>query len=358
MKLARPSLFLLSPLLFVGATCVTNVSQHGAAGPWTGELVNSGGQTVSAAAATARMLDAAGREVYPGRIGVSACPSKLLPGERAAFELFSDAPDYPTPSIPLAVAKLPLRAEFDALAGEVVSSGPARGDGLLVTLLHRDAKTKIAHVRLTNNHSEGYYQQVTVCGILRAGDGSVLSVGRGDGPPMPHALFPGESVDIDVQFDAMREGNLRFYAVGLLAAPYADCCPLGPSTWTSVDTGPFSVLLPPGWQYQPAQGIDSFVGAFSGDGMTLTFDYGMYSGAPPDTSDPAFAAHDETVGGFTVRLFSPRVDGAGRTGIYVRTADVSPPFGYPVALSLSGTGLSPAQQQIALQLFRSLRIRP
>jgi hypothetical protein len=356
MKLAGRALLWLSPLLLVGATCVTNVSQHGAAGPWTGELVNTGDQTASAAAATARILDAAGQEVYPGRVGVIACPSKLLPGERAAFELFGDSPDYPAPSIPLASAKLPLRAEFDALAHEVVSSGPARGDGLLVTLIARDAKTKVAHVRLTNNHSDGYYQQLTVCGILRTGDGSVVSVGRGDGP-MPDPLFPGKSIDIDVQFDVMREGDLRFYAVGLLAAPYADCCPLGPSTWHSVNTGPFSVLLPPGWLYEPAQGIDSFVGAFSGDSITLNFDYGMYSGAPPDIGDPAFAAHDETIGGFTVRLYSPRIGDAGQTGMYVRTADVSQPFGYPVALSLAGAGLSPAQQQVAMQIFRSLRIR-
>ena len=355
MNLAGRTLLSLSPILLVGATCVTNISQHGTAGPWTGELVNAGDQTVSTAGATARLLDAAGRELYPGEVGVAACPSKLLPGERAAFELFSEMPDFPTPVIPLASAKLPLHAEFNAFSPEFIGSGPARGDGLLVTLVARDATRKVAHVTLTNNHSDGYYQQLTVCGILRAADKSIVSVGRGEGPPMPSALFPGESTDIDVQFDVMREGDLRFYAVGLLAAPYADCCPLGPSTWHSVNTGPFSVLLPPGWQYQPMQGIDSFVGGFSGDGVTLNFDYGMYGGQPLD--NPAFDVHDETVGGFTARLFLPKAGNVGEMQLYMRTADVSPPFGAPVALVLTGANLSPAQQQVVLQIFRSVRVK-
>lgn len=355
MNLASRTLLSLSPLLLLGATCVTNVSQHGATGPWTGELANTSDQTVSSAAAIARVLDATGHEVYPGTVGVFACPSILLPGERAAFELFSESADYPTPNVPIARAKLPLRAEFDRLAQEVIGSGPARGDGLLVTLIARDATKNVAHVQVTNNNSEGYYQQLTVCGILRAADGSIASVGRGDGP-MPDPLFPGESIDIDVPFDVMRNGDLLFYALGLLAAPYTDCCPLGPSTWHLVDTGPFSVLLPPGWQYQPMQGIDSFVGGFSGDGVTLNFDYGMYSGAAPAVGDPAFDVHDETIGGLTARLFSPKTATAGETGIYVRTAKASPPFGAPVALRITGADLSPAQQHVSLQIFRSLRV--
>jgi hypothetical protein len=154
----------------------------------------------------------------------------------------------------------------------------------------------------------------------------------------------------------MGDGELRFHALGLWQAPYADCCPLGASTWHSVDTGPFSVLLPPGWEYVRAQGVDSFVGSFVGDGITLGFDYGMYGGAPrPD--DPNLSMHDETVGGYTARLFFPKADGDGASGIFVRTVDAAPPFGYPVALVLSGYGLSSDQQQVALQIFRSIRFK-
>ena len=48
----------------------------------------------------------------------------------------------------------------------------------------------------------------------------------------------------------------------------------------------------------------------------------------------------------------------GQTGVYVLTRDTSPPFGYPVALGLYGSDLSSQQQEIAIQIFRSLRFKP
>lgn len=340
-------------VILLGATCVTNVNQHGDRGPWTGEVVNSGPQTVFGVAATARLLDAAGRELYPGRVGVLACPSKLLPGEVGAFELFESSPDYPpVPSLPLSEAKLPLQAAFDDLAHENVGTGQARGDGLLVTLLSRDAARKEATVKLTNNSNAPYYQ-FTVCGILRDKDRRIIAVGRADGP-LPSTLAEGQSVELRLAFDAWSDGPIRFHALGLWQAPYTDCCPLGASSWHSVNTGPFSVLLPPGWDYLPAQGVDSYVGSFVGDDVTLRFDYGLY-GAAPSFDDPQLSVHEETIGGYTARLFSPRA-GGGASGIWLDVANASEPLGLPITLLLNGEALTPEQQQVALQIFRSVRI--
>lgn len=353
--LIRTVLFLAAPLLLVGATCVVNVARRGDRGPWTGEVVNTGPQAVFGVGAYARLLDADARELYPGRVGVLACPSKLLPGEWGAFEIYSTANDYPTPSVPPDEATPPLRAEIDGLAQENVGTGQARGDGLLVTLLARDAQTRSARVRLTNN-APGAYSQFTVCGILRDADGNVVSVGRADGPALPYRLLPGQSIDLTVPFDVMAVGELRFYALGLLEAPYTDCCPLGASTWRSVDTGPFSVLLPPGWEYRPQQGIDSFVGQFAGDGVVLSFDLG-FTGGSPLQDDPAYSAHKETIGGYTAVVYAP-TGAQGRTGVSMRVAESSPPFGYPTALGISGMVLTPEQQAVALQIFRSVRFKP
>jgi len=351
----RTVLFLAAPLLLAGATCVTNVQQRGDRGPWTGEVVNTGPQAVYGVAASARLLDADARELYPGRVGALACPSKLLPGEWGAFEIFPTAGDYPTPSVPPDEATPPLRAEIDGLGQENVGTGQARGDGLLVTLITRDALTKSARVRLTNN-GPGAYVQFTVCGILRDAEGNVVSVGRADGPPLPSQLAPGASTELTVPFDVMTTGELRFHALGLLEAPYTACCPLGASTWRSADTGPFTVLLPPGWEYRPQQGIDSFIGEFAGDGVQLSFDLGYYTGGPPQ-DDPAYATHDETIGGYMAVLYAPNV-AQGRTGVYMRVSESAPPFGYPTALGISGEGLTPDEQEIAVQIFRSVRFKP
>jgi hypothetical protein len=163
---------------------------------------------------------------------------------------------------------------------------------------------------------------------------------------------------MDVQFDAMAAGDLRFYALGLLDAPYAECCPLGASTWRSVNTGPFSVLLPPGWAYQPFQGIDSFVGSFAGDGIALNFDYGAYGGGAPLPDDSGYEIHDETIGGLAATFVLPKPGLPGTVFLTVANPDARSPLGQPVSLIMTNHSLSPEQQQIAVQIFRSLRFRP
>jgi len=57
--------------------------------------------------------------------------------------------------------------------------------------------------------------------------------------------------------------------------------PVGPAcvddTWTMVDTGPFTFMIPDGVVDQNAQGIDSLVGRFRGEGIEIAFDYGWFS---------------------------------------------------------------------------------
>ena len=344
----------LSPLMAVAATCVTNVDQRAPAGPWVGDVINGGGQAVYGASATARLLDASGREVYPDRIAALACPSKLLPGERGAFELFDTGESYPPASLPLNQATLPMHAEFDATAFENVGTGQARGDGQLVTLLTLDASKTVAHVRLTNNYGSGYFSQFSVCGVLRdPRTQRVVAVGRADGPPLPYVLLPGQSIDLDVRFDVAVDGDLRWYALGLLNAPYEDCCPLGASTWHSVDLRWFSVLLPPGWQYIQGNSIDSFAGTFAGDGMQLYFDYGTLS-SPPQYADPAQAlTHDESIGGLTGNVFTS--SGGDLSGVYFAHVPAYATNSLQPNLVMGGRGLTPDQERVALQVFRSVR---
>jgi hypothetical protein len=73
-----------------------------------------GEQTVHGAGAFGRIYDADGIELH-GLVSALACPSKLLPGERGAFELFEDDPDslispvrLPFPDFPCAPSSIRL----------------------------------------------------------------------------------------------------------------------------------------------------------------------------------------------------------------------------------------------------------
>lgn len=350
-------------MLLVAATCVANVEQKGPEGPWVGEVVNTGDQTVYGAGAVARIFDATGAGLF-GNQGVFSCPSKLLPGERGAFELFINEPDSPRPpGIPGPDYEwaYPLRAEFFQIEEPPVGTGQARGDGLLVREIERIPAERRVRVELTNN-SSAQYRQFTVCAVLRDANGKLLEVARSDGPPLPFTLFPGDVIALDLLFVSLPPGELRYHALGLWDAPYEDCCPAnGPSTWTSVNNGRFSVLLPPGWAYEPAQGIDSFVGSYVGDGVTLHFDYGIYNDDLNFEGDPAHDVHEETIGGFTAKIVRA-TNAQGTTGVHFERIDA---FTFPggdvannVGLTLAGEDLTPAQREIALQIFRSVRFNP
>jgi hypothetical protein len=154
-------------------------------------------------------------------------------------------------------------------------------------------------------------------------------------------------------------GDVRYYALGLSDAPPADCCPeIGPSTWHSVKNDAFSVLLPPGWVYEPDQGIDSFIGSYCGDGIELRFDYGWYSDPLNFNDGRLYAVHEETIGGLTAKIVLSR-DPSGTTGIHfakvssIRPGGTAPPI--DVKLTLYGQDLTADQQDIVMQIFRSIR---
>jgi hypothetical protein len=47
--------------------------------------------------------------------------------------------------------------------------------------------------------------------------------------------------------------------------------------WLKPEAGAFSLYAPSDWEFHKKQGVDSYVGEFSGDGIVLKFDYGRYS---------------------------------------------------------------------------------
>lgn len=140
-------------------------------------------------------------------------------------------------------------------------------------------------------------------------------------------------------------------AADALAAPRDDV----PSDWTRVDTGPFSVALPPGWRYEPRQGEDSFVGQLVGDGLTLTFDLGMFWNSPPaDTSRHDVSA--QRVDFRAAHIFRPH-DPHDILGLFIEHTDDFGALGSPKHLSIVGRDVPLGDQDRVVQIFRSVRFR-
>lgn len=70
------------------------------------------------------------------------------------------------------------------------------------------------------------------------------------------------------------------------------------AAWMKVDAGPFSIFAPWGWEFHQLEGVDSFVGEFIGDGVTLEFDFGKYSNPLKEERKPAYVVVHKSIGGF------------------------------------------------------------
>lgn len=329
-------------------TCVSDVRQHGPEGPWTGVATNTSDQT-AIGVVWAEIFDATGASV--AERSAAACPSVLLPGGRGAFALTASDPDAPLPAF-----TPPLRAEFGAPplgASDVAVT--YRPDGLLAEQAGSLDGGRVVSVRVTNNFSRDY-RDVRVCGAAFDAAGTVDAVSYA-APQTGRTLPRGRSTTINLFFADPPGGTLRLYAEGVDDGPAPPCCvATAPSDWQRADAGPFSVMLPPSWTYQPEQGIDSLVGSFSGDGVSLSFDYGWYSNSLPYDDDPAYEVHQESIDGRAAKVVAARGP-AGTTGVYIPLA-VKPAAGengMATRLRISGMDLTAAQQHTVMQILRSVR---
>jgi hypothetical protein len=76
--------------------------------------------------------------------------------------------------------------------------------------------------------------------------------------------------------------------------------------WNVYNAGPFSFSMPSSFQKNSMHGIDSYVSVFTNQDMTLSFDYGAYSGDPLDRYNKriGYVSHTESIAGHNVQIAS------------------------------------------------------
>ncbi len=334
----------------IGATCVTNTRQASDT-TWVGEVSHSG-DAVHDAYVFARIFDAANREFFTRpdfRAGV--CPLTLLPGGAGAFQLDVDPANiYSAGLLP---PKLPLRAEFSPVAPGAPGVGTLTMGALSPDMIDQDGDSITVDVE---NIATIPYSDFELCGVARASQGGVASVAFAEALGFPALIQPGETITMELPLvvpPGSERGDIFLYLQHVPRPPTAYCCGKpAPADWPRLEAGDaFSVAAPPGWTYTPLQGIDSFVGAFEGDGVRITFDFGMYSSLGAFEGDPAFSFTTETIDGYEATFATPRAARPGLTGVLVEIDD-------DTELSMHAFDLTPEQQELVFAIFRSLEITP
>ena len=91
-----------------------------------------------------------------------------------------------------------------------------------------------------------------------------------------------------------------------------------------VDVGPFSVVLPDGWTYSNAQGMDSIVGSFEHGVTRLQFDFGVFGGPLAAEGDSQYTMMQEAIDGYDAEIAIQAVADSSRIHVYIdRRPDAS-----------------------------------
>lgn len=117
--------------------------------------------------------------------------------------------------------------------------------------------------------------------------------------------------------------------------------------WVNLQGEGFSVMAPMGWTLTPGQGTDSYVGTIAGDGMSLNFDFGMYSG-DEFKDQPGYVSSKEIIDGKDGLIYLPSNTVEGSMGLYVQSSDTQ-------ILSMTAVAASMHERLVLLEVLRSVR---
>lgn len=324
--------------VFIAATCVTSFEGQWPTGPWTGEFQNNNAYDANSFELQSTVTDSAGRDAGPVEAWV--CPAVVPAGGSAAFEF--TLPAATTGLTPPLTATAPV---IDAYTDSLVTA--PQGFHVRTALHNKGART--ATLEVSNDTTDRIFTQGTACGVTRVRGGKVVSVSREVGFP---DLRPGQTARVEVAFST--EGDSIDPYVQGVALVLKQANRDGSIV---IDTGPFDVTLPPGWDYTPLQGIDSHVGEFNGKGIKIFFDYGWYSGnLDAYENNPLYAFSHETIDGREAVVVTPKGSRSGYSAAHVIVGDVNGPFtSVETTMLLRAEDVPNSLRAEVLSIYRSLR---
>ncbi|MFA6529214.1 MAG: hypothetical protein WCT46_06815 [Candidatus Gracilibacteria bacterium] len=126
------------------------------------------------------------------------------------------------------------------------------------------------------------------------------------------------------------------------------------SDWAMLDQGDFTLYAPSGWLLTPEQGIDSYVGTVSGNGINLKYAYGDNVAALSSDSEyvaSEYSVTNDTFNSQMVTIYTPKLSGTGNMEIYFESPRGEGNF------ILFGENLTSDQEALALQIFDTINFK-
>ena len=130
-----------------------------------------------------------------------------------------------------------------------------------------------------------------------------------------------------------------------------------PAGWQRIDAPGFRFHVPPDMKPLSVQGTDSLVGAYQGDSISLSFDYGRNSDPVADEGRPNYSARRETIDGKRVRIVSFDNPGSGHRFDYAIAVNFPRVNDAGDQLTIFATCDSEADYPTVRRIFRTVEFR-
>lgn len=121
----------------------------------------------------------------------------------------------------------------------------------------------------------------------------------------------------------------------------------------TIEIGDYQLEVPNHFELKPGQGIDSYVGNVNGSGITLAFDFGVYTSPYENIDTAKFDLIFEVFDSVERQIVLGKNPQEDFTAIHIRDLNNFSELGNYVSLHMRAYELSAEQQALAINILKS-----
>lgn len=143
----------------------------------------------------------------------------------------------------------------------------------------------------------------------------------------------------------------------IIALSFLSCNKLKYSNLKSIDIYDYQLEVPAQFELIEEQGIDSYVGKLSGEGIDIPFDFGVYTSPDKDLDQEKYDIYFETFGTVERQIVVPKDSQADFTTLHIRDLENYSELGGYVSLKMYTNNITQKEQKLVVKIFESAKLK-
>ncbi|WP_194774590.1 hypothetical protein [Pararhodonellum marinum] len=123
----------------------------------------------------------------------------------------------------------------------------------------------------------------------------------------------------------------------------------------TINIGEYELQAPGNFKLTEQQGYDSMVGILEGSGISMSYDYGMYTSPEQNVSEEHFTVINEVEEGIRKQMLIAKNPQRDNTSIHISFSE-NPGTNNPPPLKIWSNSLTKRQQELVIKIFNSITV--